>query len=81
MSIVLLAILAVMWVAFLLPVIAPRQRRGGWLRRHFGMTGEDGWRPSPDLATRAAARPAGRHLRVDTGRARAGSRPSGRSVL
>jgi hypothetical protein len=29
LSIVLLAILAVMWVVFLLPVIAPRQRLGG----------------------------------------------------
>jgi hypothetical protein len=80
LSIVLLAILAVMWVAFLLPVIAPRRRRGGWVRRRFATTGEDGRRPGPGLST-PAARPTGRHLRVDASRARTGSRRPGRSVL
>jgi len=84
LSIVLLAILAVMWVAFLLPVIAPRQRRGGWIRRRLGRPDDAGWRPSPDLSTRGAVRSGAAgtgRLRVGSGPARAGSRAPGRSVL
>lgn len=84
LSIVLLAILAVMWVAFLLPVIAPRQRRGGWVRRRLGAADDTGWRPSPELSTRGAlcstAAGAG-NLRLGPGRARGGSPTAGRSVL
>ena len=88
MSIVLLAILAVMWVAFLLPVIAPRQPRApGWLLWRLGRSDEAGWRPSPDLPTRGALRygagsPSGSgHLGVRRARTGAGSRTAGRSVL
>jgi hypothetical protein len=87
LSIVLLAILAVMWVAFLLPVIAPSQRRGpGWLRRRFGRTGDAGWRPSPDLGARGpVGSRAGAYATGDTGiragRTRGGTRAPGRSVL
>jgi hypothetical protein len=81
LSIVLLAILAVMWVAFLLPVIAPRQRLGGARpRRRLGQSGDAGWRPSSGPVARGGARP-----RVIVSSGRGGSRvsyqPAGRSVL
>jgi hypothetical protein len=81
LSIVLLAILAVMWVAFLLPVIAPRQRLGGaWPRRRLGQSSDAGWRPSSGPVARGGARP-----RVIVSSGRGGSRvsyqPAGRSVL
>ena len=80
MSIVLLAILAVMWVAFLLPAIAPRQRRvPGSARRRRGWVGE-GWRPTPDLPARATARSSAT-ARARAGRPRRGPTPAGRSVL
>jgi hypothetical protein len=41
LSIVLLAILALMWAAFLLPLVAPGQRRG---RKRAAAS--DGWRPA-----------------------------------
>jgi hypothetical protein len=73
LSIVLLAILAVMWVAFVLPVIAPRQRLGGaWMRRRR-QSAEDGWRPG---GASARAR-----VTASSRRSRAGSAPPGRSVL
>jgi len=82
LSIVLLAILAVMWVAFLLPVIAPRQRGPGWVRRRLGRTGGAGWRPSPDLSARGSVRSsAGGSVRLSTGRTRTPPRGAGRSVL
>jgi hypothetical protein len=84
LSIVLLAILAVMWVAFLLPVIAPRQRRGGWVRRRLGAADDTGWRPSPEVSTRGALRSTAAgagNLRLGPGRTRGGSRTAGRSVL
>lgn len=90
MSIVLLAILAVMWVAFLLPLIAPRQRRGRRWARHGGQAAGAGWRPTPDLSPRGANPGSARsrsnlHARTGTTspvRARAGSTSTaGRSVL
>jgi hypothetical protein len=82
LSIVLLAILAVMWVAFLLPVIAPRQRRGGWVRRRLGAADDAGWRPSPELAsTRGAVRSSAGAGHLRAGRPRSGSTAAGRSVL
>jgi hypothetical protein len=84
LSIILLAILAVMWVAFLLPVIAPRQGPApSWMRRRIGGAG-DGWRPSPDPPVRGARRSgAGAHGRsgVGTGRSRPAASAAGRSVL
>ncbi|HZD74375.1 MAG TPA: hypothetical protein VE776_10915, partial [Actinomycetota bacterium] len=48
MSIVLLTVLAVMWAAFLLPLIAPGQRGPrGARRRDAGGADSDGWRPAP----------------------------------
>jgi hypothetical protein len=84
LSIVLLAILAVMWVAFLLPVIAPRQRRSGWVRRRLGAADDTGWRPSPEVSTRGAPRSTAAgagNLRLGPGRTRGGSPTAGRSVL
>ena len=87
MSIVLLAILAVMWVAFLLPLIAPRQRLGRRWARHGGLAAGAGWRPTHDLSPRGAnAGPARSrsdlHARSGPVRARPGStRTAGRSVL
>jgi hypothetical protein len=84
LSIILLAILAVMWVAFLLPVIAPRQGPApSWMRRRIGGAG-DGWRPSPDPPVRGARRSgAGAHGRsgAGTGRSRPAASAAGRSVL
>ncbi len=47
MSIVLLAILAVMWAAFLLPLVVVGQRgQPGRPWRRLGGTSDDGWRPA-----------------------------------
>jgi hypothetical protein len=47
LSIVPLTILAVMWAAFLLPLIVPGQHgQAGWLRRGAAAAGADGWRPA-----------------------------------
>jgi hypothetical protein len=82
LSIVLLAILAVMWVAFLLPVIAPGQRRGpGWVHRRPGWA-DEGWRPAPDLSARAAVRRGtARGGHTGAGHRPRGASPAGRSVL
>jgi hypothetical protein len=80
LSIVLLAILAVMWVAFLLPVIARRQRLvGAWLRRRLRHGGDAGRRPSSGPAA-GGARP---RVTAAGGRGRSpvGYQPAGRSVL
>ena len=56
MSIVLLAILAVMWAAFLLPLVAPGQRgRSGRPPRAAGAR-DDGWRPARGSASRGPRR-------------------------
>jgi hypothetical protein len=97
LSIVLLAILAVMWVAFLLPLIAPWQRRGpGWAGRSRARTHDAGWRPTPDVLLRGASPGAARSgpavharaartARTGPGRPRAGragvAGTAGRSVL
>ncbi len=57
MSIVLLTILAVMWAAFLLPLIVPRHRgRPGWPRRGAIRADGAGWRPAAGSDRRASAR-------------------------
>jgi len=76
LSIVLLAILAVMWAAFLLPLIVPAERRRpGRARPHLGGPHGAGWRPAPGAVsqgshagaqrgTRAARRHAARRRSV-----------------
>jgi hypothetical protein len=56
-SILLLTILAVMWVAFLLPLIAPRERgRPGWPRRGAARADGEGWRPAGGSGQRTSVR-------------------------